>query len=59
MSDPVTRLDERFSDPDSRSTTWAAACAVLESAQLSWMRKVLAFGKGAFTHTRHVFAESR
>ncbi|WP_200835232.1 hypothetical protein [Parafrankia sp. Ea1.12] len=30
-----------------------------ESAQLSWMRKVLAFGKGAFTHTRHVFTRSR
>jgi nitroimidazol reductase NimA-like FMN-containing flavoprotein (pyridoxamine 5'-phosphate oxidase superfamily) len=45
MPDPVTRLDERFSDPDTRPTTWAAACEALESAQISWLSTVRADGR--------------
>jgi hypothetical protein len=32
MYDPVTQLDQRFSDPDAQATTWAAAREVLEAA---------------------------
>lgn len=37
MDEPVTQLDERFSDPGGPPTTWAAAREVLEAAQLSWI----------------------
>jgi general stress protein 26 len=45
MNDPVTRLDERFTDPDTRPTTWASACEVLETAQISWISTVRADGR--------------
>jgi general stress protein 26 len=45
MDDPVTELDERFSDSDTRPTTWAAAREVLEAAQLSWISTVRADGR--------------
>jgi len=45
MDAPVTQLDERFSDPGTEPTTWAAAQAVLESAQLSWISTVRADGR--------------
>ena len=45
MDDPVTRLDERFSDPEAQPTTWAAARGVLEGAQLSWISTVRADGR--------------
>jgi general stress protein 26 len=45
MDQPVTRLDERFSDPDTRPTTWAAAREALESAQLSWISTARADGR--------------
>jgi nitroimidazol reductase NimA-like FMN-containing flavoprotein (pyridoxamine 5'-phosphate oxidase superfamily) len=45
MDDPVTLLDERFSDPDTAATTWTAAREVLEGAQLSWISTVRADGR--------------
>jgi general stress protein 26 len=45
MNDPVTQLDQRFSDPDAQPTTWAAAREVLEAAQISWISTVRADGR--------------
>jgi nitroimidazol reductase NimA-like FMN-containing flavoprotein (pyridoxamine 5'-phosphate oxidase superfamily) len=45
MDEPMTQLDERFSDPEARATTWEAAREVLESAQLSWISTVRADGR--------------
>jgi nitroimidazol reductase NimA-like FMN-containing flavoprotein (pyridoxamine 5'-phosphate oxidase superfamily) len=45
MNEPVTQLDERFSDPGTQPTTWAAAREVLEAAQLSWISTVRADGR--------------
>jgi nitroimidazol reductase NimA-like FMN-containing flavoprotein (pyridoxamine 5'-phosphate oxidase superfamily) len=96
MQDPLTELDERFSDAGAKATPWATTREVLENAQLSWVTtvradgrphvtplvpvwlddtvhfttgpgeqkavnlagnphpaKVLAFGKGEFSHTRY------
>ncbi len=45
MDEPVTQLDERFSDPGTQPTTWAAAREVLEASQLSWISTVRADGR--------------
>jgi general stress protein 26 len=45
MDNPVTQLDERFSDPGIQPTTWAATRDVLERAQLSWISTVRADGR--------------
>lgn len=45
MDEPVTELDERFSDPGAEPTSWAAARQVLEAAQLSWLTTVRADGR--------------
>jgi nitroimidazol reductase NimA-like FMN-containing flavoprotein (pyridoxamine 5'-phosphate oxidase superfamily) len=45
MHDPVTEIDERFSEPGARATSWEAARAVLESAQISWISTVRADGR--------------
>jgi general stress protein 26 len=45
MNDPVTQLDQRFSDPDAQPTTWVAAREVLEAAQISWISTVRADGR--------------
>jgi general stress protein 26 len=45
MKDHVTQLDERFSAPGTQPTTWAAACEVLEAAQISWISTVRADGR--------------
>jgi general stress protein 26 len=45
MNEPVTQLDERFSDADTEPTSWAAAREVLEAAQLSWISTVRADGR--------------
>jgi general stress protein 26 len=45
MREPLTQLDERFSDPGTEPTTWAAARSVLEEAQLSWISTVRADGR--------------
>jgi general stress protein 26 len=45
MDNPVTELDERFSEPGAQPTTWEAARKVLEDAQLSWISTVRADGR--------------
>jgi nitroimidazol reductase NimA-like FMN-containing flavoprotein (pyridoxamine 5'-phosphate oxidase superfamily) len=49
MLEPVTELDERFSDPGATATPWATARAVLEAAQLSWLATVRADGRPHLT----------
>jgi len=69
MTEPVTTLDERFSQPGTAATPWEQTRRSLEAAQLFWITtgrgptlgepatpaKVLAFGQGTFTHTSHRF----
>jgi general stress protein 26 len=45
MGEPLTKLDERFSDPGANATPWAAAREVLETAQLSWLTTVRVDGR--------------
>jgi general stress protein 26 len=45
MNDPMTQLDERFSDPHATATPWPAARQVLESAELFWISTVRANGQ--------------
>jgi nitroimidazol reductase NimA-like FMN-containing flavoprotein (pyridoxamine 5'-phosphate oxidase superfamily) len=45
MDNPTTRLDERFSEPGTQPTTWAATREVLEKAQISWISTVRADGR--------------
>jgi general stress protein 26 len=45
MSDPVSRLDERFSEPGAQATPWAKAREVLENAQLSYITTVRGDGR--------------
>jgi general stress protein 26 len=45
MHEPVTQLDERFSDPGTQATDWATARDVLEGAQLFWITTVRADGR--------------
>jgi nitroimidazol reductase NimA-like FMN-containing flavoprotein (pyridoxamine 5'-phosphate oxidase superfamily) len=45
MQDPLTELDERFSDPGAKATPWATTREVLENAQLSWVTTVRADGR--------------
>jgi len=45
MSDPVTTLDTRFSDPDATPTAWKDTVRVLEAAQLSWITTVRPDGR--------------
>jgi hypothetical protein len=37
MTEPLTTLDPRYSDPAAAPTTWAATRAALEAAQLAWL----------------------
>ncbi|MEO3827861.1 pyridoxamine 5'-phosphate oxidase family protein [Actinomadura sp. B10D3] len=45
MRNPVTRLDERFSDPAAEATPWAATREALEDAQLFWITTVRSDGR--------------
>jgi nitroimidazol reductase NimA-like FMN-containing flavoprotein (pyridoxamine 5'-phosphate oxidase superfamily) len=45
MSEPVTTLDARFSDPDAVATDWAATRRALETAELCWIATVRANGR--------------
>jgi general stress protein 26 len=45
MSEPVTTLDARFSDPDAVATDWAATRRALETAELFWISTVRADGR--------------
>ncbi|MFI0370439.1 pyridoxamine 5'-phosphate oxidase family protein [Actinomadura sp. 1N219] len=45
MTDPVTRLDERFSDPGAQATSWTTTREALENAQLFWITTVRPDGR--------------
>ena len=45
MSDPVTTIDSRFSDPGAAPTPWADTRHALEAADLSWITTVRADGR--------------
>ena len=45
MHDPVTELDERFSDPGASATNWASTRTALEAAEVSWVSTVRADGR--------------
>src|SRR6202035_3302954 len=37
MTEPVTTLDPRYSNPAAAPTPWAVTCAALEAAELAWL----------------------
>jgi nitroimidazol reductase NimA-like FMN-containing flavoprotein (pyridoxamine 5'-phosphate oxidase superfamily) len=45
MTEPVTTLDTRFSDPDAVPTDWQTTRHVLETAQLFWISTVRGDGR--------------
>jgi nitroimidazol reductase NimA-like FMN-containing flavoprotein (pyridoxamine 5'-phosphate oxidase superfamily) len=45
VSEPVTSIDTRFSDPDSEATSWPQALEAIEAAQLFWVSTVRADGR--------------
>jgi general stress protein 26 len=45
MDDPVTQIDERFSDPGTAPTGWERTREALESAQIAWLTTVRADGR--------------
>lgn len=45
MSEPVTEVDMRFSDPDAGATEWEETRGVLETAELFWISTVRADGR--------------
>ncbi|HLR95045.1 MAG TPA: pyridoxamine 5'-phosphate oxidase family protein [Jiangellaceae bacterium] len=45
MDEPTTELDERYSGPGSRPTSWERTRETLEAAQLFWISTVRADGK--------------
>jgi len=45
VSEPVTAIDPRFSDPDATATAWDETRRVLETAELFWISTVRADGR--------------
>ena len=45
MSEPITTLDARFSDPNAAATSWDDTVRILEAAQLFWITTVRADGR--------------
>lgn len=45
MSEPVTTIDARFSDPGSAATPWSQTRKVLETAELFWITTVRPDGR--------------
>jgi len=45
MSEPVTKIDARFSEPGATATPWSQTREVIESAQLFWISTVRADGR--------------
>ena len=45
MSEPVTEIDSRFSDPGAVATEWNETRRVLETAELFWLSTVRADGR--------------
>ena len=49
MNDPVTELDQRYSDPDATAAGWDDTRRVLTEAQLFWITTVRADGRPHLT----------
>ena len=49
MNNPVTKIDARFSDPDTVATEWGETSQVLEKAELFWICTVRADGRPHLT----------
>ena len=45
VDEPITELDERFSEPDTQPTSWERTREVLKTAQLAWVSTVRADGR--------------
>jgi nitroimidazol reductase NimA-like FMN-containing flavoprotein (pyridoxamine 5'-phosphate oxidase superfamily) len=45
MSEPVTKIDARFSDPGAAATPWSQTREALEAAELFWISTVRADGR--------------
>jgi nitroimidazol reductase NimA-like FMN-containing flavoprotein (pyridoxamine 5'-phosphate oxidase superfamily) len=45
MDQPITQLDPRFSEPDTKPTSWETTREVLETAELAWISTVRADGR--------------
>jgi nitroimidazol reductase NimA-like FMN-containing flavoprotein (pyridoxamine 5'-phosphate oxidase superfamily) len=45
MTEPVTELDQRFSEPGADATGWPETEAVLESAEMAWISTVRSDGR--------------
>jgi len=52
MTEPLTTLDPRYSNPAAAATPWAVTCAALEAAQLAWLVTLRPDGRA---HTTPVF----
>ena len=37
MTEPLTTLDPRYSEPGAAATPWAETCAALAAAELAWL----------------------
>lgn len=57
MSEPVTTMDARYSDPDGVVTEWDATRRVLESAAVFWLSTVRADGRPHVTPLVGVWSE--
>lgn len=57
MDEPITQLDERFSEPDTQPTSWASTREVLEAAQMAWISTVRADGRSHVTPLVAVWLE--
>ena len=45
MTEPITKIDQRFSDPDAVATSWEETRHVLETASVFWLSTVRADGR--------------
>jgi nitroimidazol reductase NimA-like FMN-containing flavoprotein (pyridoxamine 5'-phosphate oxidase superfamily) len=57
MNEPVTTLDQRYSDPDAAATGWDETRRILETAQLFWISTVRADGRPHSTPVVAVWAD--
>jgi nitroimidazol reductase NimA-like FMN-containing flavoprotein (pyridoxamine 5'-phosphate oxidase superfamily) len=57
VSSPVTRLDQRYSDPEAVATDWEQARRILESAELFWICTVRGDGRPHVTPLVAVWAD--
>lgn len=57
MNEPVTTLDERFSDPDATATPWRDTRAAIEAPELFWITTVRADGRPHATPVVAVWLE--